>query len=130
MEKAFPYLIESDPALMTFAPRTQLHLYLQWVNVCVALSHNCALNVKAVVAASNQYQVPSRGLLRDCEIFANIRFKLYDTYTSARRYHRSRELGNYFQSNYLFRCEASLLVGMSVCPSFKVTEIFIIFKYR
>ena len=86
---------------MTFAPRTQLHLYLQWVNVCVALSHNCALNVKAVVAASNQYQVPSRGLLRDCEIFANIRFKLYGTYTSARRYHRSRELGNYFQSNYL-----------------------------
>ena len=42
---------------MTFAPGTQLHLYLQWVNVCVALSHNCALNVKAVVAAFNQYQV-------------------------------------------------------------------------
>ena len=61
---------------MTFAPGTQLHLYLQWVNVCVALSHNCALNVKAVVAASNQYQVPSRGLLRDCEIFANIRLQV------------------------------------------------------
>ena len=122
MEKAFPYLIESDPALMTFALGTQLHLYLQWVNVCVALSHNCALNVKAVVAASNQYQVPSRGLLRDCEIFANIRFKLYDTYTSARRYHRSRELGNYFQSNYLFVSGSrdwsfiiSVLVRVRVC---------------
>ena len=122
MEKAFPYLIESDPALMTFAPRTQLHLYLQWVNVCVALSHNCALNVKAVVAASNQYQVPSRGLLRDCEIFANIRFTLYGTYTSARRYHRSRERGNYFQSNYLFVSGSrdwsfiiSVLVRVRVC---------------
>ena len=41
------------PAL-TFALGNQLHLYLQWINVCVALSHNCALNVKAVVAAFNQ----------------------------------------------------------------------------
>ena len=41
------------PAL-TFALGNQLHLYLQWINVCVALSHKCALNVKAVVAAFNQ----------------------------------------------------------------------------
>ena len=54
---------------MTFAPGTQLHLYLQWVNVCVALSHNCALNVKAVVVTFNQEKAVVRGvgLLHDCE---------------------------------------------------------------
>ena len=61
---------------MTFAPGTQLHLYLQWVNVCVALSHNCALNVKAVVAAFNQEKALSWVLLRDCENFLDLRFQL------------------------------------------------------
>ena len=31
---------------------------------------------------------------------------------------------------YLDAKHLYVLVGMSVCPSFKVTEIFIIFKYR
>ena len=53
----------------------QFYVYLQWVLACLAWCLN-SVTVKALVSALNQEKNPSRGLLCDCEIFANLRFKL------------------------------------------------------
>ena len=39
---------------MTFVLMSQLHIYLLWVNTCLAKCHNSVLNVKALVDAFNQ----------------------------------------------------------------------------
>ena len=45
----------------------QFHIYLTWVNTCLALCLNSVLNVKALEGAFNQEKalVANRGLLRD-----------------------------------------------------------------
>ena len=45
--------------------RHQFHVYLPWVNACLAQCLNSVLNVKVLVGAFNQEI--------DCEIFANLR---------------------------------------------------------
>ena len=45
--------------------------------------HSSACCPQALVGTFNQELCPSRGLLRDCEIFANLRLKLY---TSGKSY--------------------------------------------
>ena len=58
--------------LMIIASASQFHVYLPWVNTCLAC-------LKCEIASRNflPREGPSRGLLRDCEIFANLCLKLY-----------------------------------------------------
>ena len=52
------------------ASASQFHIYLPWVNACLASCLNCVLNVNALVDA---FKLSSRGLLCDCKIFAYLR---------------------------------------------------------
>ena len=57
---------------------SQYHVYLLWVGACLVWCLNSVLNVKRVVGAFNQEKalVASRGLLCDCEIFADVCLQL------------------------------------------------------
>ena len=75
---------------MTFTLMSQFHVYLPWVNVCL---HSL------LIVSFNQEsgEGPSRSLLRDCKIFANLRITFVSSSSlhlhqaaSARRQTRAR----------------------------------------
>ena len=53
---------------MTFASASQFHVYLLWVNACLALCLKCENTTRH----SRPREGPSRGLLCDCEIFTDL----------------------------------------------------------
>ena len=64
---------------MAFASLSQFHVYLPWLNTWFEKCLNSVLNVKALIGTFNQEKALGEGralLLRDCEIFANLRLKL------------------------------------------------------
>ena len=59
-------------SLMTFASASQFHVYLPWVNVCLSQ----LLKYESASWHFPPGEGPSRGLIRDCEIFACLRITL------------------------------------------------------
>ena len=52
---------------------SKFYVYLQWINAYPAKCLHSVLNVKTLVGIFNQKKVLcSRGLRRDCKIFANL----------------------------------------------------------